>query len=147
MYKAGLLTDEQAKQHIQFAKENNGTVIFASEFEKFAETYKEEIESGKLVMPEFEAFVTATGGLKKANEGKKKESGEPSAPRTRLNTVESALERGVAPENVDAYIAGVNEIYATSAKINALLTKARVSFAIPVFKDKPEETQVQEQTT
>lgn len=146
MYKSGLLNDEQVKQHIAFAKENNGTCIFASEFEKFAEAYKEDIDAGRLVMAEFEVFMTTTGALKKSNEGKAK-SGESSAPRTRLNTVESAIERGVAPENVDIYIAGVNEIYAASAKINAVLTKARVSFAIPVLKEKPEEAPISEQTT
>lgn len=138
MYKAGLLTDEQAKQHITFAKENNGTVIFASEFEKFAETYQEDVTNGKLVMSEFETFMKVTGGLKKAGSAPKKDSGEPTAPKTRLNTPEAAVERGVAPENIDTYLNAVNTIYAQSRILNDILTKARASFAIPVFKEKVE---------
>lgn len=137
MYEQGMLTEETAKTHIQFAKENNGTVIFESEFAKFAEEYKDDVTSGKLDIEKFKNFCAATGALKKA--GKKSSTGGDINTNRRLNTPEAAIARGVVPEKIDAYIEGVNAIYAVSKVINALLTNARVSFAIPIEHPKTEQ--------
>jgi len=137
MHVQGLIDLEMAKKHIQFGKENNGVMIFASEYPKFAEEYAEDIASGKFTLEQFQKFCVETGALKKAN-SKKKASGDPSTSRGRLNTAEAAVERGVAPENIDAYLQLVETIYTHTKALNALVTKARVSFAIPVIKEEPE---------
>ena len=136
MHSQGFIDMEMAKKQIAFGKENNGVMIFESEFPKVAEEYKNEIEQGKFTLEQFTNFCKETGAIKKA--GSKKSAGGDSAPRGRLNTAEAALARGVAPENVDAYIQAVETIYAQSKILNGFVTKARVSFAIPV--DKEEET-------
>ena len=122
-------------------KENNGTVIFESEFEKFAGEYKDDVTSGKLDIEKFKNFCAATGALKKA--GKKSSTGGDVSSNRRLNTPEAAIARGVVPEKIDAYIEGVNAIYAVSKVINALLTNARVSFAIPIEHPKAQEQVVE----
>lgn len=133
MHIQGLIDLDMAKKHIQFGKENNGVMIFASEYPKFAEDFAEDIASGKFTLEQFQKFCAETGALKKATSKKKTTDG--SASRGRLNTAEAALERGVAPENVDAYLQLVEEIYTKTKALNALVTKARVSFAIPVIKE------------
>jgi len=133
MSRQGLLTDEQVKTHIKFAKENNGIVIFPSEFEKFAEEYKDEIAEGKFTLEQFLVFCNTNGAIKKTNSKTSDSSG---SDRKRLNTPEAGLERGVPPEHIDVYLAAVNAIYDGVKLINSLVKGARVSFAIPMIKEK-----------
>lgn len=126
-YKSGKQPLEVIKQNLTYLE----YFLTEAELPKFSEQYPD------TNMEEFKAFLVETECLKTA---KKRASTATGEPRTHLNTVEAAEERGVAPENVEAYIAGVNAIYALSKEVNGYITKARVSFAIPVLKEKAEKS-------
>lgn len=134
MHKSSILADTleeslaKAKQNVQFAKTNSGIILFESELDNFAAKYP------SIDMADFTQFLNDTGGLKKA--GSSDHSGGERVGITRLNTEESALARGVKPEDVALYLAKVEEIYAAVKVLNPLLGNARCSFAIP--KDKVE---------
>ena len=129
MYKSGLLgtTDEEikdrAKANAQYAKDSNGIVIFESELPKFFEKYPE-IDAADLT-----DYVTFTE-LLKVSDKKEKVEGE-SESRTRLNTAEAAIERGVSEDKVAEYISEVEQIYVLCKSLNAKMTVARASFAMP----------------
>ena len=131
MHKSGILgnSDEEslakAKANVEFARDNNGVMMFESELEKFAEKYPQ------IDIVDFTQFVTATGGLKTT--ASKGATGERES-HTRLNTPEAAIERGVAEDKVAEYISEVEQIYVLAKSINSKMDNARVSFAIPKTK-------------
>lgn len=134
MYTGGLLGStpeenlERAVVNAEFVRKNNGIFLFESELLKFYEKNPD-------VNPEdFQQYLDKTGFMKSS----KKERTGTSGSSTRLNTVEGAEERSVSSENVEEYIRLVNQIYDISKQLNSLMTGARVSFAIPRLKAKPE---------
>src|SRR5690606_11475214 len=119
---AGLMDVETAKSNLDML----GYKIFESEVDKFIE------KNPDVSKEKFVEFLNATNALKQSG---KKSTG---SGRTRLNTPEAAAERGVAPENVDKYIALIEQVYATCKELNEIITKGATSFACPVPKEKAE---------
>jgi hypothetical protein len=115
---------ERANANVKFS----GAVLFESEVEKFAE------KNPEIDTADFVEFCKNTGAYKKA--GSKSDGSGKST--TRLNTAEAAVERGVQPQFVNDYIAGVNQLYVTAKALNDLMPSniARVSLAIPVKHEK-----------
>lgn len=141
MYKAGILAPtpeenlEKAKANVEFAKANNGIMVFESEFTDFAEKFPQ------IDIEDFKSFCNATGATKTS--ASPKADGSPRATTTRLNTEEAATERGVAPENMVDYVTKIEQIYTLCKELNAYMTNARCSFAIP--KEKPKGAEVSTQ--
>lgn len=125
---------QSGKQPLEVIKQNLTYLEYyltEAELPKFAEQHPD------IEMEAFTDFLKQTDALKTA---KKRASTATGESRTHLDSVEAAEERGVAPENVEAYIAGVNAVYALVKELNGYVTKARVSFAVPVIKEKVAET-------
>lgn len=124
---------QSGKQPLEVIKQNLTYLEYfltEAELPKFSEQHPD------VDMEAFVQFLKETDALKAPKKRAFTATGET---RTHLNSVEAAEERGVAPENVEAYLAGVNAIYALVKELNGYVTKARVSFAIPVLKEKPVE--------
>jgi len=128
MFSTGLLGStpeenlDKITKNVQFAKEQNGIMIFESEVDNFAEKYP------NINIEDFKKFITETGALKTSST--KKDPSERES-HTRLNTEEAATERGVATDKVAEYVSEVEQIYVLCKSLNAKMTGARASFAIP----------------
>ena len=139
MYEQGMLTEETAKTHIQFAKENNGTVIFESEFEKFAEEYKDDVASGKLDIEKFKNFCTATGALKKSG---RKESTVDGSKKDALATTENAVRKGCTDPT--KYVALVTAIKNNISELRNIMPKdIKIVFSVYTGKTLPQEQVVE----
>lgn len=121
MSEAGLQTDEAIKQNIEFA----GFSIYEKELEKFAAEFPD-IDVAKFTefLKKYDVLKT---GSKKVSDGSGK---------TSLNTVEKAKTLGVADENVEKYIALVNQLYAIKKELQPLITLGTISLAIPIREQK-----------
>lgn len=139
MYKAGILAPtpeenlEKAKANVEFAKANNGIMIFEAEFVDFSEKYPQ------IDIEDFKDFATKTGAVKSSTA--KTSSDGTRVTMTRLNTQEAAAERGVLPENMVDYVSKIEQIYLLCKDLNTLMVNARCSFAIPKEKKNTEPTQ------
>lgn len=122
-YESGNQTLDQVQKNLELL----GYFISSTEIPKFAEQYPD------LDIEKVSAFLVEVGAFK---EPKTKKSTATGGARTSLNTVEGAVARGVASENIPAYIEAVNRIYADCKIINSFATKAHSSFAIPMTKPK-----------
>lgn len=119
----GIQPLEQAKQNIAMLEYK----IFESEIEKFGAEFPD------INLDDFRAFLKSVDAYKVG--GKKAGTGTGER-KTYIDSVEKATEVGVAPENMEAYLALVHQVQPLVKQLNALCTKGRVSFAIPVLKEK-----------
>lgn len=135
-FKSGNQTADQISQNLEILE----YFLTEAELPKFTE------QNPEVDLNDFTEFLKTVNGFKVSK--KKSAGGNRGGGKTHLNTVEAAQERGVAPENVESYISLVNSVYETSKQINALMTQgARVSFAIPMLKEKAEEAEVNADTS
>uniref|UniRef100_A0A6H1ZKB1 Uncharacterized protein n=1 Tax=viral metagenome TaxID=1070528 RepID=A0A6H1ZKB1_9ZZZZ len=122
MYVAGIHDIDASKRNVEFT----GHCLFKSELEKFQEKHPD------VEMESFTQFLKETGGFR--DKGKRPGTGKGGG--KTLNTVEKAEQIGVAPENIETYVTIINNVYDSIDALRQLVTKGRVSFAIPLIKEK-----------
>lgn len=123
--KAGHMSDESVQENVKFA----GFNIYESELDKFTEEFPD------IDASDFKEWLLKFDLLKAA----KAKSAGGGKGRLSLNTIDKAKSVGVSDENVDRYIALMEQMFALRTELQSIVPVGTVTITIPIREKKEKE--------